>query len=263
MDKVSVWRALYRRITGWGVYLATSLIVNAFLLFEATADLRIYGLERLRQVKQEEHNPLLVIWHGQGLLPMAAFRNERLCLYASHARDPNYTRGLQILRWWTLRFIERMGYRVLDASEFKSESRGVLQFVEILRSGTGSMIAADGPLGPIYKAKAGPTFLAKKTGVALVPLGAAVSSGFHLENWDRFEVPWPFAEAVLVVGEPIFVPARANETELETFRLALETEMNRLQAEAQQRLQTEGGSVGFPSPPLYPVEQRQGESAQG
>jgi lysophospholipid acyltransferase (LPLAT)-like uncharacterized protein len=262
MDNGSVWSALYRRIAGWGVYLATTLIVDAFLLFEATADLRVYGLERLRQVKQEGHNPLLVLWHGQGLLPMSTFRNERLCLYASHSRDPNYAKGLQLLRWWTLRFIERMGYRVLDASEFKSESRGVLQFVEILRGGTGSMIAADGPLGPIYKAKPGPTFLAKKTGVALVPLGAAVSRGFHLENWDRFEVPWPFAQAVLVIGEPLFVPDHAKEPELEAFRLALETEMNRLQEEAQRRLRTDSALAGLP-PPLQPIQQSEGQSAQG
>ena len=225
-----------RRIAGWGVYLATTLIVDTFLLFESTLDLRVYGMERLREVKQEGRNPLLVIWHGQGLLSLTTFRNEHLCLYASHSRDPHYAKGLQLLRWWTLRFIERLGYRVLDASTFKSEARGVMQFVDILRSGTGSVIAADGPLGPIYKAKAGPTFLAKKTGVALIPLGAAVSGGVHLENWDRFEVPWPFARAVLVVGEPIFVLAGAKDAELETYRLALEAEMNRLQGEAQRRL---------------------------
>ena len=249
-----------RRIAGWGVYLVTTLIVDTFLLFECTADLHVFGLERLQEVKRKGHSPLMVIWHGQGLLPLATFRHERLCLYASHSRDPQYARGLQILRWWTLRFIERMGYRVLDASEFKSESRGVMQFVDILRSGTGSVIAADGPLGPIYKAKPGPTFLAKKTGVALVPLGVALSRGVHLENWDRFEVPFPFARAILVVGEPIFVPAGAKEAELETSRLALEAEMHRLQGEAQQRLRTVMETTN--SLPLNPIQQRQGKNAQ-
>ncbi len=162
-------QATWRHVSGWLFYLATTLIVDTFLLFESTLDVRVYGRERLVEVKRAGRNPLLVIWHGQGLLPMATFRNERLCLYASNTRDPKYPRTLQILRWWTLRFIERMGYRVLDAAQFKSESRGVLQFVEILRHGTGSVIAADGPAGPIYQAKPGPAFLAKKAGVTLVP----------------------------------------------------------------------------------------------
>jgi lysophospholipid acyltransferase (LPLAT)-like uncharacterized protein len=214
----------------------TTLVVDAFLGFESTLDLRVYGRERLNELKHAEQNLLLVIWHGQGLLPMTTFREQRLCLYASHTRDTSYAPSLRILRWWTLRFIERMGYQVLDASQFKSESRGVLQFVDVLRHGTGSMIAADGPNGPIYQAKPGPTFLAKKSGVLLVPLGAALSSGFHLDQWDRFEVPWPFAQAVLVVGEPIHVSANAREAELEQARLALEQEMNACVEEAERRL---------------------------
>jgi lysophospholipid acyltransferase (LPLAT)-like uncharacterized protein len=232
-------RKLYNRISGWGFYLATSLIVETFLFFECTLDVRVYGMENLREVKRSGRNPLLVIWHGQGMLPMATFRNEHLCLYASHARDPNYKKYLQVIRWWTLRFIERMGYRVLDASQFKSESRGVIQFVDILRSGTGSVIAADGPQGPIYHAKPGPTFLAKKADVVLVPLGVAISGGFEMDQWDRFEIPWPFAHGVIVIGEPIMVSAKAKDAELEAARLTLETRMNALTEEARAR-------IGFP-----------------
>lgn len=241
-----------RRLIGWAFFLAATLITDAFLLYESTLDVRIYGRERLEELKRAGHNPLLVIWHGQGLLPMATLRHERLCLYASHSRDGHYARTLQILRWWTLRFIERLGYQVLDAAQFKSESRGVLQFVEVLRSGTGSVIAADGPAGPIYKAKPGPAFLAKKAGVTLLPLGTALSGGFHLDQWDRFEIPWPFAHAVLVIGKPIHVAASAKDDALEQARQDLETEMNGCVAEAYRRL---GG------PGLEAMEQMEREGA--
>jgi lysophospholipid acyltransferase (LPLAT)-like uncharacterized protein len=234
------WRALLTRVQGWSFILAITLLVDAFLLFDSTVDVRVYGLEKLRELKRAGRNPLLVLWHGQGLMPITTFRGERLCLYASHTRDPGYARHLRTLRWWTLRLIERMGYSVLDAAQFKSESRGVMQFVDTLRGGTGSVIAADGPEGPIYKAKPGPTFLAKKTGVLLLPLGAALSGGFQMDQWDRFEVPWPFARAVICVGEPIEVPGRASDEELERIRLELEVEMNRLVSEAQRRLRASG-----------------------
>src|SRR5579871_4580300 len=120
------WRALLTRVRGWSFYLAITLIVDAFLLFDNTVDVRVYGLEKLHELKRAGHNPLLVLWHGQGLMPITTFRGERLCLYASHTRDPDYARSLLTLRWWTLRLIERMGYSVLDASQFKSESRGVM-----------------------------------------------------------------------------------------------------------------------------------------
>lgn len=234
MDRLAT---LYRRLSHWLFRLVTTLIVDVFLLFESTVDVRIYGMERLKAIKRAGRSPLLVLWHGQGLLPIANFRHERLCLYASHTRDPNYAKSLLILRWWTLRFVERLGFQVLDASQFKSESRGVLQFVEILRGGTGSVIAADGPQGPIYKAKPGPTFLAKKSGVLLLPIGGAIGSGFHLDQWDQFEIPLPFTQAVLVAGEPIEVPSHAKEADLEGYRLKLETAMNALVEEAQERLE--------------------------
>ncbi len=232
----SAWQQGWQWFKTQAQFAVTGVLIDSFLLFENTIDLRVYGLERLREVKASGHNPLLVIWHGQGLLPMTTFRNEHLCLYASHTRDEPYPRGLLILRHWTLRLIERMGYSVLDASQFKSESRGVMKFVDLLRGGTGSVIAADGPAGPIYKAKPGPAFLAKKSGVMLVPLGAAISSGFHMDQWDRFEIPAPFSHAVLVIGEPIMVPPHAKDAALEAARLALETEMNASVAEAQSRL---------------------------
>ena len=233
---VARWQKLKLGATHLMEFALTSTLIEAFLLCENTLDLRVYGLERLKEVKRAGGNPLLVIWHGQGLLPMTTFRHERLCLYASHTREEHYPRHLLILRHWTLRLIERMGYAVLDASQFKSESRGVMKFVDILRSGTGSVIAADGPAGPIYKAKPGPAFLAKKSGVTLVPLGAAISNGYHMDQWDKFEIPAPFAHAVLMVGEPICVPPGAKDAELEQARLALEIAMNRLVEEAEAHL---------------------------
>ena len=199
-------------------------------------DVRVYGLERLKALQRAGRHPLLVIWHGQGLLPMTTFRRENLCLYASHTREESYSRILRALRWWTLRLIERLGYAVLDAAQFKSESRGVLKFVEVLRSGAGSVIAADGPAGPIFHAKPGPVFLAKKAGVILLPIGSAISHGFELDNWDRFEIPWPFTQGVLVLGEPLVIPSDAKEDQLEQFRLQLEERMQACVAEAERRL---------------------------
>jgi lysophospholipid acyltransferase (LPLAT)-like uncharacterized protein len=235
-DLPALLRRGVQRVVNTVVYLFTTLLTDVFLLFESSLDIRIYGMERFKEVKRAGKTPLLVLWHGQGLVPIANFRAEHLCLYASHTREEHYPRHLRALRWLTLRFVERMGYRVLDAAQFKSESRGVMQFVDILRGGTGSVIAADGPQGPIYKAKPGPAFLAKKTHVTLLPLGAAISSGMALDQWDRFEIPWPFTRAVIVVGEPIEVPAKANDEELERVRLSLEAEMNRRVAEARRRL---------------------------
>jgi lysophospholipid acyltransferase (LPLAT)-like uncharacterized protein len=132
--------------------------------------------------------------------------------------------------------VQRLGYKVLDASQFASESRGVIKYVAELKEGAGGAIAADGPKGPAYEAKPGACFLAKKTGVTLLPVGAAIAKGSRLENWDHFEIPRVFSKAALVVDFPIWVPPDATDEELEEKRLELEDALNRATRKAEERL---------------------------
>ncbi len=217
-------------------HLVTGILIRLFWFYENTIDIRAYGMENLRLNRRAGLRPMLTLWHGKGFLPIAYFHNEQLCLYASHARDPGYSRWLKLFRLLTLRMIERMGYMVMDASQFASEARGVLKYVQILREERGGAIAADGPQGPIYQAKPGACFLAKKSGVMILPVGSAIESGVRLDQWDAFEIPYPFTRAVIVVEEPILVPADATDAELERKRLEVEAALNRATRAAESRL---------------------------
>lgn len=232
------WPDLRLRLSGLLTYLITGTLIRLFWLFESTMDIRAWGMENLRLLKREhpDEHPLLVLWHGKGFVPIAYFHNEKLCLYASHSREPDYGGFPKAFRWFTLRMIERMGYRVLDASQFKSESRGVLNFVQTLRDECGGAIAADGPGGPIYEAKPGACFLGKKAGVTLLPIGSAIAQGVRLNQWDYFEIPYLFSRATLVVGETIWVPADAKDEELEQKTQELENALNRAHRKAEEKL---------------------------
>ena len=217
-------------------YLMTSALARLFWLFESTIDIRVWGLDKVRLAKRAGERPLLVIWHGKGFIPIAYFHGEDLCLYASHSRDPHYGGLQKAFRGLTLRMIQRLGYRVLDASELSSESRGVIKYIHLLRQGGGGAIAADGPGGPVYQAKPGACFLAKKTGTVLIPVGAAISAGGRLDQWDHFEVPRLFSRAAIVVEEPIHVAEDADEEQLERQRLQLEEALNRANRLAEEKL---------------------------
>jgi lysophospholipid acyltransferase (LPLAT)-like uncharacterized protein len=217
-------------------YLITGALVRFFWLFESTIDIRAWGTENLRLLKRAGENPLMVIWHGKGFVPIAYFHHEHLCLYASTDRDPNYGGLPKAFRWLTLRLIERMGYRVMDATRFASESRGVMQYVQALRAGSGGAIAADGPAGPMYLAKPGACFLAKKTGVTLLPVGSAISAGSRLDQWDQFEIPRLFCKAAIVVEQAIHVDPGSSDEVLEQKRQELEAALNRATRTAGDRL---------------------------
>ncbi len=49
-------------------------------------------------------------------------------------------------------------------------------------------------------------------------------------------VPLPFGKAVLLFGEPICVPEDASPEEVEEIRLTLESEINRLEVDAERKL---------------------------
>src|SRR6266851_5285047 len=92
-------------LLGSWTYLITGALIRFFWLFESTIDIRAWGTENLRLLKRGGENPLLVLWHGKGFVPIAYFHHERLCLYASTDRDPNYGGLRKSFRWLTLRMI--------------------------------------------------------------------------------------------------------------------------------------------------------------
>ena len=90
----------------------------------------------------------------------------------------------------------------------------------------------DGPRGPRMRAKRGPVQLAKIAGASLVPITWATSNRFVFDSWDKFILPLPFGRGALIWGDPIPVPEDADAAAMDVIRLKLETEMNRICAEA-------------------------------
>jgi len=90
----------------------------------------------------------------------------------------------------------------------------------------------DGPRGPRMRAKRGPVQLAKIAGASLVPITWATSNRLVFDSWDKFILPLPFGRGALIWGDAIPVPEDADAAQMEAIRLKLETEMNRICAEA-------------------------------
>jgi lysophospholipid acyltransferase (LPLAT)-like uncharacterized protein len=212
---------------------AALVAVGMLRLVDSTLDVRVYGHDRLAPAMRAGQRLLFVVWHGKGLIPVFFLQGAPLVIYTSQPRDASWGGLSKQVRRFTLAALRHMGYHVLDAAEFASESRGVVRFLQMLGSGAGGIIAADGPAGPSYRAKPGAAFVAKRAGVALVPVGAAMQHSLVLESWDRFEIPRPFSTAVLVIGEALAVPEDAADRVLAGLSQRLETLLNDLTTQAE------------------------------
>lgn len=82
------------------------------------------------------------------------------------------------------------------------------------------------------RATAGVVHAARLAQAPLIPVTVATGRRKMLRSWDRFLLAWPFGDGVFVWGKPIEIAPDAGETEVEAVRLALETELNRISAEA-------------------------------
>lgn len=223
---------------------AALVALGIFRLVDSTLDVRIYGHDYLAAARRSGRRLLFVVWHGKGLIPVLFFQGSPLVIYTSQPRDASF-RGLsKQVRRFTLASLRHMGYRVLDAATFASESRGVIRFLQMLESGAGGIVAADGPAGPSYRAKPGAAFIAKRAGVALVPVGAAMRGSIALDSWDHFEIPRLFSAAVLVIGEAMSIPEQAGEADLAALSQRLETTLNDLTTRAELEAFASGGRLG-------------------
>mgnify|MGYP003627285287 CR=1 FL=1 len=168
-------------------------------------------------------------WHGR-LLPVAlSWRGVGVDMLISKSRD-----GRLIAK--TAR---HFGHDVIEGSTARGQrDRGGVQaarqIVSQLSEGRVVGITPDGPRGPRMRASEGAVRLAQMAGVDLVPVTAALSPAFRAKSWDRMvvPVPVPFARGAFLIGDPIIVSPKADAAERQRIRLALETDLNRLTAEA-------------------------------
>lgn len=99
----------------------------------------------------------------------------------------------------------------------------VIRFVK--KEGRSITITPDGPRGPVYEFKPGAIVLSQLTGVPLIPVSFAVDKYWVLNSWDRFIIPKPFSRIAIYLGQPVEIPRKLTEEELEEYRKKFEDTM--------------------------------------
>ena len=147
-----------------------------------------------------------------------------------------------------------VGGEVIRGSAAKGrQGKGGLEAVRAMARHieSGGMVAVtpDGPRGPRMHALKGVVQVAKLTGAPLLAVAWATSNRIVFDSWDNFVLPLPFGHGALIWGNPIAPPLpNAGDDEMEAVRLALETELNRISAEADR---IAGVPVIEPAPPKF------------
>jgi len=200
-------------------------------LWSSTVRIRFMDRDIPEGLHAQGRNIIYAFWHGRQFLLFYAYRNTGIVIPASESRDGEIQAGI----------IGRFGLGVVRGSSKRKGAQALLGLVDALRSGKDIAIAVDGPRGPVYEVKQGITYIAGKLSIPIVPLSVAAKRAWVLEKiWDKYLLPVPFTECVIMYGEPIIVNGTGEE-ELENKRQELTAALNTIMARAD-------ASFGSPGP---------------
>ena len=87
------------------------------------------------------------------------------------------------------------------------------------------LIIGDGPRGPRYELKKGLPFLARLSGLGIVPCCYAAQKEWVLsKSWDAFSIPKPFSPIVVEYGKAIYID---KNMDIEKARLLIQEKMQK------------------------------------
>lgn len=172
--------------------------------------------------------PLIIaMWHGQHiLLPTVRRKDHAMVALISRHRDGDLNAIAA----------EKLGLETVRGSAARDPGRvverggisGFLKLRTALKEGKSVCLTADLSNTTARRAGSGIIHLARASGAPIVPLAMATSRRRTISSWDRTTINLPFGRKAMVVGEPISVPAGADDELVETLRIALEVELNRI-----------------------------------
>ncbi len=146
-------------------------------------------------------------WHGKQFAPLMLMPkrgNQKQVALVSASRD-----GDMLATWLNL-----VGYHTIRGSSSRKGISSLVKLIAATKEGYSVGIAADGPRGPEFAAKAGISFLAYKAGLGVIPFGAAYSHKWQFNSWDKYQLPRPFAKVVLYLGQPMAIENLDNVEEV-------------------------------------------------
>ncbi len=181
-----------------------------------TGNWQIEGEETANQFREEGRPFVLAFWHGRLLMMSCAWRHKSAVnmLISSHP-DGRFV----------ARTMSHFGVPSIIGSTTRGGWSAIRSIVRTLRKGGIVGITPDGPQGPRMRASDGVITIARMAKVPVLPLAYSASRRRIFATWDRFVLPFPFAQGVFLWGDPIFVPEDADEAAMEAKRLELENSL--------------------------------------
>lgn len=185
------------------------------------------GTLRYRAVNQEIPDTLLrqkipffaAFWHDE-IIPIPGSRccySEpiRVVALTSPSRDGNLVEAM----------CAAYDIETIRGSSSKGGFEAIREIKKRISHGQNNMvsIAVDGPRGPSRVVKPGIIYLASMLQMPIVTMRFLASPvSIVYTSWDCQKIPFPFAKVHVLYGEPLYIPKKCSQEQLEEYRICLE-----------------------------------------
>jgi lysophospholipid acyltransferase (LPLAT)-like uncharacterized protein len=180
--------------------------------------------EAYLEAERNQQPMVFAIWH-EALLSVCWFAAQLLPkgINATFLISPSVDGEIGVM------VLARFGSQAVRGSARRSGAAALRRLHRAITDNRQSpFIALDGSKGPRRYCKPGAIMVARMAGVPIVPVGVAARRSRRAPTWDRHLVPKLFSKIAVTVGDPITVPRKLSEDELETQRRGLEESVNRM-----------------------------------
>ena len=213
-----VWKGFWNIVLSIGLlqWLIAILIATPIWFVYLTSRVKITGYEIFKQYRKKP--AIFVFWHGRSMMlsPIIAVGGMRAYAISSKHHDGRIMAKLQRL----------FGLRPIYGSTTDGGLSVLRGGLRVLADGRYSLcISPDGPGGPSLRVQDGALYFAKMSGAPIIPVCYSASRAWFMNRWDRYLIVKPFSRVKCVIGDPIFVPRRATETEFNEIKSSLEKYM--------------------------------------
>ncbi len=212
---------MLNRISGTILYLFSVLVYR-------TCRFTFHGLDQIKAYQELDVPLIITSWHGMTMM-VAGFINKVLDISKFAVIMPDDYRG-DVLAI----FANHLGGEAIQVNLSGDSSFGLgrklVSLVKKMTAGKRFLIHPDGPEGPAYKVKPGLSFIARKTGAAILPLGCYCRNAYHINRWDRYTLPLPFSKVHIQLGSLMIIPE--DQKDLEPTNREIEDVLNRLTFQA-------------------------------
>ena len=191
------------------------LLIN---IIGKTIRFEVEGWENHEQIERDGKTKIMGFWHDRIFLATYYFRNQGIIVMSSQSFDGEYI----------ARFIKRFGYGAVRGSSTRGGVGALVQMIRLMKKNLPMGFSLDGPKGPRYKVKTGALLLAKKTGNPIMPFSVEAKNFWTINSWDKLQIPKPFTRAKVLIAEPFYVSADADDAEIEEKRKELQEKLEKL-----------------------------------